>query len=102
MHIQCQGPEALDDASVPLSTLKLSEEQKCNQFCRLILVSNASDPKSGFYKGNDRLLRWRGPLIAELQKIAIPHGLQGTLCVMTHHHKLAGNLGVTQMDATLH
>lgn len=53
--VKTDEPQKLDDVAVLLSILKLSEKQNHNQLCQLSLAINASDFKSGFCEGANRL-----------------------------------------------
>lgn len=65
--IRFKEPQALNDLAISLSILELLEEQKCDQFRRLILATNASDPSSEISESDNGLLPRRHSPIIELQ-----------------------------------
>lgn len=94
--IEDREPQALDDFAVPLSTIKLMEDQKFDYFRQLFLAFKASDPNSDSYEDNSERLLRRYPSLSELQKIVIQHSHRGRQYAMAHHRKLAGDTGTQE------
>lgn len=55
--IKADKLQVLDDLAFSLSTLELLKKPMYGQFCQLILTTKASNSSSGFYEGDDELLR---------------------------------------------
>lgn len=77
--IEAGKPQALDNLSVPQSTLELLKDKKFDHCCYLLLETDAGDLNTGFNESEDSLLRCRCPSIPELQQIATTHCLKKTV-----------------------
>lgn len=85
--IESYKRQAHDNLAVLLFTLELLEMQKYDQFCPLILCTNASDSNSGFYAEEDALLRRRHTMIPRFQQIFIPLSFRKRPGMMAYHRK---------------
>lgn len=64
---KCDEHHMLDDFAVPGATLEILEEQKHDQSCQLILISDVKASTSGFHEPENVLLCLQLPSIHGLQ-----------------------------------
>lgn len=92
--VAAKTSHALLCMAVPIIRMYFLVMQKYDEFCLLILLTNASYPGSCFYECDDEVLRRRCKTIPKIQQTLVTKSLQGKLGMLTRHHKLEWHFGV--------